>query len=65
MLNELVNMPEVGKLEEEALARNTFSSFTKKLRLLPRLGISSGQSIRVTLKEETSMARQEPVTVLK
>ena len=58
LLITLANMPEVEKVEEEPLARGAFSSFTKKLRLLPRLGINSGKRVRVTLKEETSTAKQ-------
>jgi len=63
LLITLANMPEVEKVEEEPLERGTFSSFTKKFRLLPSLGINPSKRIRVTLKE-TGMARQQLVTML-
>ena len=63
LLITLANMPEVEKVEEEPLERGTFSSFTKKFRLLPSLGINPSKRIRVTLKE-TDMAKQQLVTML-
>jgi len=51
LLDKLGNMPEVEKLGEEPLARDAFSSFPKKFRVLPRSSISPSKRIRVTLKE--------------
>jgi len=58
LLDQLGNMPEVEKVEEEPLARGAFSSFPKKFGALPRLRISPSKRFRVTLKE-TDMARQD------
>ena len=63
LLNELANMPEVEKVVEKPLARDAFSSFRKKFRVLPRLSISPSKRITVNLKE-TVMARQGLVGVL-
>lgn len=58
----LANLPEVEKVEEESLAGGIFPSFPKKLWFLPKLGISPGKRIRVTLKE-TSTTREELVSL--
>ncbi|MFC2016807.1 response regulator transcription factor [Chloroflexota bacterium] len=62
LLVQIADMAEVEKIEEEPLARGTFSSAPKKFGLLPRLGINLSKRFRVILKE-ADMARQELVTV--
>lgn len=62
LLERLENMPEVEKVEEEPTAKGDFSSFPKKFRVLSRANISLSKRLRLTLKE-SSMAKQEPVTV--
>jgi len=57
LVDQLGNMPEVEKVEEEPRARGAFSSFPKKFGALPRLGISPSKRFRVTLKE-TSVAQK-------
>jgi len=59
----LAHMAEVEKVEEEPITDGIFSSFPKKLGLLPRLRISPSKRIRVTLKE-TGTTRKELVPVL-
>ncbi len=59
----LANIPEVEKVEEESLARGIFSSFPRKLGLLPMLGINLSKRIHITLKEP-DMTRQELANVL-
>ena len=49
-------MAEVGKVEEEPLAKDAFSGFPKKFGVLLRPNISPSKRIRVTLKE-TGVAR--------
>lgn len=56
-LDELGNMPEVEKVEEQP-ARYNSVSFLKKSRLLLRLGISPCKKVRVIL-QETGMASDE------
>lgn len=63
LLDQLGNMPDVEKVEEEPLARGAFFSFPKKFGALPRLRISPSKRFRITLKE-TDMAGRELVTVL-
>lgn len=63
LLIQLANMPEVEKVEEQPLPRDTFPSLTKNFRLRPRLRISLSKRLRVTLKE-TEVAKQELAPVL-
>jgi len=62
LLYQLGNMPEVQKVEEKGLARDVFSSFSKKFGILSRLSSRPSKRISITLKE-TSTARQESATV--
>ncbi len=62
LLIKLANVPEIEKIDEEPLAKGTFSSFPKKFGFLPRSGINPNRRIRLTQKE-TDLARQELATV--
>ncbi len=64
LLITLANMPQVEKAEEELPKRDAFSSFTKKLGFMPRLGINPSKRISVILKED-GIAKEKLVTVLK
>ena len=63
LLDELGDMPEIGKVEEEPLASGASSSLPKKTGVLPRPSISPSKRFRVTLKE-AGKARQRLATVL-
>ena len=56
-LNELGNMPEVEKIEEQPLARGNLPGFVNRFNDLPILSISPHKRVCVTLKE-TGMAGQ-------
>ena len=51
LLDQLGNIPEVEKVEEETLARDAFSSFSKKFKILSKSNIRPSKRISVTLKE--------------
>jgi len=59
----LAHLTEVDKVEEEPLTTSVFPNFRKKVRFLPRLGISPGKKLRVTL-QDTGMASQKTVALL-
>ena len=63
LLEQLDDMPEVKKVEEEPLARDVFSSLRKKLGVLLNSSIGPSKRFCITLKE-TSMTRPELATVL-
>jgi len=63
LLEQLGNMPEVERVEEESLARDAFSSRGRKLGVLLNSSISPSKRFCITLKE-TSMTRPELATVL-
>ena len=63
ILDELDNMPEVEKVEEKPLVRDTLPIFLKKFEGLPGVGISPSKRLLVSLKGN-STASQELVTVL-
>jgi len=54
-LDELRNMPDVEKVEEEPTASSTFSSYSQKLRLLRRAKTSP--RVQITLKQHAWLGR--------
>ncbi len=62
-LDELRDMPEVERVEEETLAEGALSGFVKKLRGPLILSTNPGKMARITLRETVSTKR-EPIAVL-
>ncbi len=63
LMDKLRNMPDVKKVNEEATAKDVFPTYLEKFGVPPRLNVSHGKRIQVTLKE-TSMTGQKLMSVL-